>query len=457
MPLAGDVEGVADSSIPPGTSHGLLTKLTGRHIRPALAAGCANSALPAGASSAAPVPRSGVSSPATTSSAGPASTGPGGLPRLELRPASGPAGTYVTISGQLNPEQVRADDPYFRHPAYFDLITDVYAGCGKGPSECSAGPAGLAGCELIVGLSDPLISLDAVTGRVSGSFTVGAQGTCFQDRPTGYPQATLPGRYDLAIGCHACSFALFTVTGSPAPVDAHVAPCPVPALDYAGTPYSPQAAPAALSLPASLAPPGNAQVFGTTFLPGSTSYLLGPKSATCQGAWASADGGERMTATSASDRSGSVTMTISPGGVGPSTDLACPYIPAVRAADEAFRGVGASCSHPAADVIGQIPTDTANLYAAAVLVPAQVKDPNIPGTGDGTGPAVALYTAWAGPDAAAGQMIACTLAPAQADICAASLKIFLATQSQVGTRVSAANLAKMRDALSTFLAEQNIR
>lgn len=30
-------------------------------------------------------------------------------------------------------------------------------------------------------------------------------------------------------------------------------------------------------------------------------------------------------------------MTISPGGVGPSTDLACPYIPAVRAVDEAFR------------------------------------------------------------------------------------------------------------------------
>jgi hypothetical protein len=84
-------------------------------------------------------------------------------------------------------------------------------------------------------------------------------------------------------------------------------------------------------------------------------------------------------------------------------------------------------------VIRQIPTNTASLYTAAVLVPAQVTDPNIGGSGDGTGPAVALYTAWADPDAAAGQMIACTLAPAQADICAASLKFFLATQSQVGT------------------------
>jgi hypothetical protein len=420
-----------------------------------LAAGCAGPAPPAGASSPAPVPRSGVSSPATMSSTGSTSMSPGGLPQLRLRPASGPVGTYVTISGQLTPEQVRANDPYFRHPAYFNLITDVYAGCGEGPSECSAGPAGLAGCELIVGLSDPLISLDAVTGRVSGSFTVGAQGTCFQDRLTGYPQATLPGRYVLAIGCHACSFALFTVTGSP--VEVPVAPCPVPALDYAGTPFTPQAAPATLSLPASLAPPGNAQVFGTTFLPGSASYLLSPKPATCQGELSSADGGERMTATPVSDRSGGVAMTISPGGVGPSTDLACPYIPAVRAADEAFRGVGASCRHPAADVIRQIPTNTANLYAAAVLVPAQVKDPNIPGSGDGTGPAVALYTAWAGPDAAAGQMIACTLAPAQEDICAASLKFFLATQSQVGTRISTANLSKMENALAAFLTEQDIR
>jgi len=425
-----------------------------------LAASCASSASPAGASSPAPVSRSGVSSAATTSSTGSAPASPEGLPQLELRPASGPAGTYVTISGQLGAEQVRANEPYFRHPAYFSLITDVWSDCAKAPHayphDCSAGPASLAGCELIAGLIHPLINLDTATGRVSGSFTVGGQGTCFQDRPTAHPQATLPGRYDLAIGCHACSFALFTVTGSPAPVQVHVAPCPVPAPDYAGTPYSPQPAPAALSLPASMAPPLDAQIFGTTFLPGSASYLLGPKPATCQGALSSADGGQSMTATLVSNRPGGVTMTIRPGGVGPATDLACPYIPAVRAADEAFRGGHASCSHPAADVIRQIPANTANLYAAAVLVPAQVKDPNIPGSGNGTGPAVALYTAWTGPDAAAGQMIACTLASAQQDICAASMKFFLATQSQVGTRISTSNLNKMQDALATFLTEQNI-
>ena len=50
-----------------------------------------------------------------------------------------------------------------------------------------------------------------------------------------------------------------------------------------------------------------------------------------------------MMATSVSNRFESVTMTISPGGVGPSTDLACPYIPAVRAADEAFRQGNTFC------------------------------------------------------------------------------------------------------------------
>ena len=206
----------------------------------------------------------------------------------------------------------------------------------------------------------------------------------FPGQPTEHPQATLPGRYVLAIGAHATSWALFRVTASPvptststAPVEVHVASCPVPAGDYAGTPYSPRPAPGMLSLPSSLTLPRNAQIFGTEFLPGSTSYLLGPKSATCQGYLASADDGEIMTATSVSDRSESVTMIVRPGGAGPSTDLACPYIPAVLAADKVFRqNLGhVFCDHPSADVIRQIPTHTAGLYAAAVLVPAHVRTP----------------------------------------------------------------------------------
>ena len=43
--------------------------------------------------------------------------------------------------------------------------------------------------------------------------------------------------------------------------------------------------PGPFSLPASVLLPGNAQIFGTTFLPGSTSYLLGPGHATCRPPW----------------------------------------------------------------------------------------------------------------------------------------------------------------------------
>jgi len=260
-----------------------------------------------------------------------------------------------------------------------------------------------------------------------------------------------------------------------APVEVRVTACPVPARDYAGLRYPPQAAPATLSVPASLAPPANAQIFGTWFMPGQVAYLLGPKSATCQAGLAAADGGEGMAATPLSDRAAIVTTLFRAGGLGPSTDLACPYIPAVRAADAVLRqGVESTrshafCAHPAADVIRQIPTGTASLYAAAVFVPAGVKDPDIAGSGGGTDPAVALYTAWADSGAADGQLVACTLAPAQGDICAASLKFFLATQSAIRTgppsstldqrtqEVSAANLATMEAALSSFLAEQDIR
>jgi hypothetical protein len=244
--------------------------------------------------------------------------------------------------------------------------------------------------------------------------------------------------------------AVATPATSGTSIEAHVTNCPVPAGDYAGTPYASRAAPATLSLPASVPLPGNAQVFGTTFLPGSTSYLLGPGNATCQAALASADGGESMTVIPG------VTMIIRPGGIGPSTDLACPYIPAVRAADEAFRQGQTFCSHPAGEVITQIPTRTASLYAAVVLVPATVKDPDIRGSGDGADQTVALYTAQAGSDFANGQMIGCTLAPARDGICAASLRFFLATQAQISTRIRAANLSQMQDALSSFLTGHHL-
>jgi hypothetical protein len=85
-----------------------------------------------------------------------------------------------------------------------------------------------------------------------------------------------------------------------------------------------------------------------------------------------------------------------------------------------------------------------------------VKDPNLRGSGDGTDPTVALYTARVSSDAAGGQITACMLAPAEADICAASLKFFLATQAQISKRISAANLTKMEAALASFLAGHDI-
>lgn len=127
------------------------------------------------------------------------------------------------------------------------------------------------------------------------------------------------------------------VARAPARVEIQVTACPVPARDYAGLRYPPEAAPATLSVPASLAPPANAQIFGTWFMPSQVAYLLGPKSATCEAGLAGADGGEGMAATPRSDRSAIVTVLFHAGGLGPSTDLACPYIPAVRAADVALR------------------------------------------------------------------------------------------------------------------------
>jgi hypothetical protein len=179
-----------------------------------LAAGCASSASSPSAPSSAPVPRSTVSAPAAAVGTGVTSASPLGLPRLTLRPASGPPGTHVTISGHLSPAQVRVYEADFQRPAYFSLITDVFANCAKDSANCSAGPGSLTGCELIVNVMNPVVRLDRATGRVSGSFTVGREGTCFQDRPTGHPRATLRGRYDLAIGPHASSWALFTVTRS---------------------------------------------------------------------------------------------------------------------------------------------------------------------------------------------------------------------------------------------------
>jgi hypothetical protein len=258
-------------------------------------------------------------------------------------------------------------------------------------------------------------------------------------------------------GC-AATTTTATTTTRPTSVEVRVASCPIPASDYTGTPSTPGSSPPTLRLASSLAPPEGAQIYGTAF-PGSVSYLIAPTGATCQGTWASADGGEIMAAASPSGQTQGVVMWTRAGGAGPETDLACPYIPAVLAVDRAFRGNASLCGHPSEDVVRQIPTGSPNLYAAAVWVPAHVKDPNLAGSGDGTDPTVALFTAQIVPlvpgnatPTALGQMIACTLPPAQRNVCTASLEFFLSTQSEVGASVGSARVAVMGDSISEFLA-----
>lgn len=250
-----------------------------------------------------------------------------------------------------------------------------------------------------------------------------------------------------------------TSTAMPnAPVQVHVVNCPIPASEYGGTPIPLGSLPPTVSVAASLVPPEGAALFDTETPGGGVAYLIGPSSAKCEGHYFNADGGLVITATSATSPSQSLTMTLRAGGAGPSTDLACPYIPAVLAADRAMRGSyfnASSCSHPAAEVVQQIDTGIANIYAAAVWVPAAVKDPHLSTSGEGTDPTVAFYIAWADATAANGEAIACTLPPAQKDICTTSLEYFASTVANIGSfPVTADAHQRIQVALSAFLSQR---
>ena len=254
-------------------------------------------------------------------------------------------------------------------------------------------------------------------------------------------------------------------TSAPSSVQVTVGPCPVPASDYAGTQYSPHAPPPTLTLTSALVPPKGATLFGSVFpLDTSASYMIGPSTASCQGSFASGDGGMVMTAAERSNASQGVTMVLRPGGAGPSTDLACPYIPAVEAADQSFQGGNAQCGHPSGDVVQQIATGTTNVYAAAVWVPADVMDSNFTWactggcdpfsdmTGRGS-PTLALFTAQVLPPmSASGMMIACTLPSTERNICSASLRFFLANESGISKEVSSDNLSQMVNAVAAFVS-----
>jgi hypothetical protein len=114
-----------------------------------------------------------------------------------------------------------------------------------------------------------------------------------------------------------------------------------------------------------------------------------------------------------------VTSVFSAGGVGPSTDLACAYIPAVLAADEVFQGgVRVGCTRPTGDRVVAIPTGSSIRYVEGVEVPASVSDTNVPLNGSGRGTvAFALFTAQVfNGQSATGQAISCILPHAEASV-----------------------------------------
>ncbi len=134
---------------------------------------------------------------------------------------------------------------------------------------------------------------------------------------------------------------------------ASVTPCAVPSADFAGTSVGPSVLPATTPTPAFLSLPTKSQVYGVPF-PSAPGYLVAPSGFACTGTYASGDGAESVTVKSRSSKAGEVDVIFDAGGVGPNTDLACPYIPAVEAADNSFRGGQASCTHPPGETITPI-------------------------------------------------------------------------------------------------------
>jgi len=109
---------------------------------------------------------------------------------LVLNPSKGAVGTHVTFEGDVDPSLIGQ----MRQPAYFNLIRTFPEG----------------GCELILDLVGATIDVDDA-GHVSGSFTVGREGVCFQQ--DGSVVTAVPGVYYLAIGCHACFVGQFEISG----------------------------------------------------------------------------------------------------------------------------------------------------------------------------------------------------------------------------------------------------
>jgi hypothetical protein len=201
--------------------------------------------------------------------------------------------------------------------------------------------------------------------------------------------------------------------------------------------------------------PAGSAVYGVSFpIAGPVDYVVGPAGYSCAPLFASADGGSEVNVEQDVRTGRGVSAVFNAGGIGPATDLACAYIPAVLAADELFRaGFPTSCVRPGGDLVVQIPTDSTDRYAAAVEVPSMVSDPNPPLSGSGKGsPTFALFTAQVfGGQSAGGQAISCTLPVVDRAICIAALQMFLSSQSNVGRAMSQASLSQAEQEIANFV------
>ncbi len=237
-----------------------------------------------------------------------------------------------------------------------------------------------------------------------------------------------------AIAAPLLILALGVSTGSASSSDAlPVTACPIPPEALSGITVPTPQVPSTLRLPAAVSVGPGAKAFGTG-VPGDRVYFaLGPSSSTCSAGYGSADGGFSMSLGMPGRSTPAVVSLFSAGGVGPNTDLACAFIPAVHAADVAFRNGDQCPPAPASDAISQVKTGSSSLVAAVVTTQPGTKDPALSTSGIATDSTLALFVArLSGTAQASAQDAECTLPAADLQSCLAALTFF-AGQSLIST------------------------
>ncbi|MET8628067.1 hypothetical protein ABZW30_30735 [Kitasatospora sp. NPDC004669] len=215
----------------------------------------------------------------------------------------------------------------------------------------------------------------------------------------------------------------------------------------------PAAAPASVALPDGITLPPTAAVYAARY-PGEVHYLVAPGGWTCDVVFFSADGGEQAyvhpgapVADPADARFSAVVQAVFvSGGAQTEIDLACGFIPQAGAAPH-------TCNAPArlpADRLHPVATHAPGLLLAAVGVPSDTREPNLPTTG-GPDRTVALV-AFQSPGGPA-QKITCTIPAALAPVptCQAALGHFLATGAAAKQLTPADRSAALTD-LNAFIA-----